>query len=466
MSTNTRWTRRASWLGSLLMVVVAGCHEGGKQTQTTGGPGRVGEVRSIGLRLRGTYKEAGVILKGSNGKNYPGLIDPATGKVVVNAPRSVTGVLVARIKKTENAVLKDTLTRMVFPRLNFQGLSASEVKKLKNEIAVDMGLPADSFKPGAAKEDAATTASLSDVTAVIPASGFISDADLGPLDLTNAPPVALIGLEPEQRSVYEYIDQDRDGLVDVVDADDDGDGTIDSKDNDYARPVTWFDPKKADAWSVPDDAMCDMSKSTPCRPKDFFDEAGCAAGGALAEEYCLYSGDPGYYSGTISWFSCYSQCAKLCQSDAACGQSCVRERCLSGPVEPPRKPDSDVVGGADVVTPTDDVTDSPPDEGPVPTDEGPPPLDEGPPLPDEGPPPPDEGAPTDDTQTADDAGTETEIVPISCPECLNVCTSVEVCPPECAFVCQDKDCEALCDKLYANDLGLANACKSKTCVPN
>lgn len=226
------------------------------------------QVRTVSGALKNTDGPVAVGAKTSDGRTLKAVMDPKTNRWSINLPKNVSAVISVKVG--------DTVKRLAFVRVQ-----------------------QSAQKPG----DAAA-----EVGYEIPDSPFAEDADLGDVDWDDAEGDTIVmGDDEGEESIFSFIDGDLDGIVDLLDDDDDGDGVVDHVDEDWVEDLeAWLDEALWDFFEAND--LCDLSddEGAMCLPDDdeFFSEEACDGPDEADEAslYCILEGAAGFYDDADDWW--------------------------------------------------------------------------------------------------------------------------------------------------------------------
>lgn len=275
-----RWMGTSALALSLLAACGGGSDSGGSLTALAK---EKGQVRTISGTLAGATDEVGVGVKTQSGKEVVATIDPKTGRFSATLPKGESAVL--SIKQGGQ------LKRVKFPRK-----------------------PED-------KADAAT-----DPTPFIPGDGFVKDANLGTIDVSGDGEEIIVGDDPDEFSIWNFVDADDDGTIDWSDPDAIGTELEDD----------WIVEDDDAFWDLFEDAaLCDLDAEAVCEGNSF-DEDLCAEGGPDAELWCTYEGDEDFYEPCYldlidleaAGDECDAPCAGIASVDEACFDECWVDFCF------------------------------------------------------------------------------------------------------------------------------------------
>ena len=180
------------------------CAQGGGQS--TQAPEKQNKTRTVSGAL--TAEDTDIAAKTSDGETILGEVDENTGEFSIELPADVAAILSVHVD--------------------------GQIKKLaflKSETFEDV-IPAELL------------------TFEIPETDFAEALDMGVVDLSGLDDVVVIGDDEGEKSVFECVDFDADGVMDFLDYDDDGDGIDDLDDLDFLTDDLheWFDAESEEAW--------------------------------------------------------------------------------------------------------------------------------------------------------------------------------------------------------------------------
>ncbi len=291
---------------ALFAAALMGCASGSNGSKSDDGPATKsngkGQVRTVSGALTNTDAETAVGARTADGRTLKGVIDPATNRFSVNLPKDVSAILSIKVG--------DELKKVAF------------VKQLTPP-----------------KADGADSWGFE-----IPDTQFLEDADLGMIDVQDAiadaedaamQGVILVGDDAGETSVWAYVDEDLDGLSDLVDLDDDGDGIEDLLDGDWKDEIDeLLDLDDESVWDFFDlDDFCDLeAEDGPvCLPEDgeWFSEEECDDEDEAEEAsiFCIFEGEEGWYEtedGEAWWNEAYNDALEALE-DVEDAEEAVKE---------------------------------------------------------------------------------------------------------------------------------------------
>jgi hypothetical protein len=242
-----------------------------------------GQVRTISGTLSGATGEVGVGVKTDDGKEVIANIDPKTNRFSASIPKGQSAVLSIKAG--------GQMKRVKFPR-----------------------------KPAGKTDEA------SDFSSLIPADAFEKTAHLGTIDISGEGEEIIVGDDEGEESIWAFVDEDDDGIVDWEDPDAEFDATEDD----------WISEEDDAWWDLFEEvSLCDLESEAECEG-NAFDEDLCAEGGEEAELWCSYEGEEDY---TVPCWdtlidledpgeTCDAPCNPIPESEQACWEECWIDFCL------------------------------------------------------------------------------------------------------------------------------------------